>query len=72
MNKKIIADYLSALKPFTNERDDIRFARQCCAKEQWDQITLEKIEFGIMLYHNKPSLLQGYINEIKENENESD
>lgn len=66
MNKKIIADYLFALKPFTNEKDDIRSARQTCAKEMWDQITLEKIEFGIILYHNKPSLLQGYINEILE------
>lgn len=66
MNKEAIVNFLKRLESFSSLNDDIRRARQECFKQKWDQITLEKIEWGITLFHNKPSMLQDYINEIKE------
>lgn len=69
MNKQTIIHYLTRLEEFSNLKDDIRKARQECFKQKWDQLTLEKIEWGISLFHNKPSMLNDYINEIKEDKN---
>lgn len=68
MNKEVFKKFLNSLEEFSSEKDNIRRARQECFKSGWDQITLEKIEYGIALYHNKPCLLQGYINEVMNGE----
>lgn len=66
MNKTAITNFLTTLQEFSSERDNIRNARRDCFLYKWNQITLEKIEYGIMLFHHKPSMLNDYINEIKE------
>lgn len=64
MDKQAIINFLKGLEDYSSLSEDIRRARQECCKNKWDQITLEKIEYGIALYHNKPCLLQVYINEV--------
>lgn len=65
MNKTAITNFLTTLQEFSSEHDNIRNARRDCCQYKWDQITLEKIEYGIMLFHHKPSMLNDYINEIR-------
>lgn len=70
MNKKAVVNFLITLQDFTTEKDDLRNLYRDARSYKWDAKTIEAIQRGIALFHHKPSMLNDYIKQIEEKEND--
>lgn len=68
MDKKAIVRFLSSLEKYNNEKDDLKEASRACHRDKWDFETFSYIKQGLLLWHNKPSMLQEYINQFRDEE----